>query len=411
MLPGDCFEHENFSNIISDLILMESLGAKLVIVHGARSQIEKQLALSNKESEFFNGIRITPREDITDVLKAVGEARFQLEAGFSSGLPGSPAHGSKIRTLSGNFVSAKPRGIIDGIDFQLTGKVRSIDSQGIRDAVNQNKIVLVSPVGYSLTGELFNLSFADVAIEISLALQADKLIAYNDDGPIIDEEGTQYRELTLLQCEKFLLGTAQYNQSNTYFSLRACHKACEGGIARAHVISAQEDGALIKELFTLDGSGTMVYRDSYETVRRARIEDVGGLLSLMQPLEEKGVLVKRSRERLETEIDHFIVMEKDNLIIGCAALYPLEDGTSGELACMAVNKDYQRGGRAAKLLNHVEKLAQKLHIEKLYALTTQTAHWFIEQGFTESHVDMLPVSRKTLYNFQRKSKVFLKPLN
>ena len=411
MLPGDCFEHENFSNIINDLVLLKSLGVRLIIVHGARPQIDTELSLVNEKSEFHKGARVTQRSQIKNVIKAVGAARFQLEASFSAGLPGSPLHESKIQVSSGNFVSAKPKGIIDGVDFQLTGKVRSIDDKAIRDSITNDKIVLVSPIGYSLTGELFNLSFADISIEIALALKADKLIAYNDDGPIMDGELVQFRELTLLQCEKFLLEQQNHNHSNTYFSLRACHKACEGGISRAHVISAQEDGALIKELFTRDGSGTMVYRDSYETVRRARIEDVVGLLNLMKPLEEKGVLVKRSRERLETEIDHFIVMEKDDLIIGCAALYPLQDNESGELACMAIDRNYQRGGRAAKLLNHVEKLAQKLKLTKLYALTTQTSHWFMEQGFTESHVDMLPVERKSLYNFQRQSKVFLKRLS
>lgn len=411
MLPGDCFTHENFSNIINDLVLLDTLGVRLVIVHGARTQIEQQLALSGQTSEFEDRIRVTTREQIEDVLKAVGAARFHLEACFSAGLPGSPLHGAKIRVQGGNFVSAKPKGVINGVDFQLTGKVRNIDRQALHDALDKNYIVLASPLGYSLTGEVFNLSFADVAIEISKALNADKLIAYNDDGPIVNNEGEQFRELTLLQCERFLLEDPQLNQSNTYFSLRACHKACENGVSRAHVISAQEDGALIKELFTQDGSGTMVHRDSYETVRRANIEDVGGVLSLIAPLEEQGILVKRSRELLENEIDCFVVMVKDNLIIGCAALYPLGDGVSGELACLAINDTYMRGGRAATLLKHIEKKAQLLKLEQLYVLTTQTAHWFIEQGFAETHIDMLPVERKSLYNFQRKSKVLIKSLS
>ncbi len=411
MLPGDCFAHENFTNIISDLVLLDTLGVRLVIVHGARTQIEEQLSRAGHTSEFQDGIRITRRDQIEDVLKAVGATRIHLEAHFSAGPPGSPTHGAKIRILGGNFVNAKPRGIIKGVDFQLTGKVRSIDTYTIIDALQKNTIVLVSPLGYSLTGEVFNLSFADVAIEITKALNADKLIAYNDDGPIVNSKGEQFRELTLLQCERFLLEEPHHNQSNTYFSLRACHSACENGVSRAHVVSAQKDGALIKELFTPDGSGTMVHRDSYETVRRAHIEDVGSILSLIKPLEEKGILVKRSRELLENEIDCFVVMEKDNLIIGCAALYPLSDAKSGELACLAVQEAYKRGGRAATLLKHMEKKAQLLKLTQLYVLTTQAAHWFIEQSFTESHIDMLPVERKSFYNFQRKSKVLIKLLS
>jgi len=411
MLPGDCIDQPNFTNIISDLALLQSLGVRLVVVHGSRAQVETQLAHKGVKSEFHNGIRITPQEHMQEVLKAVGAAYFSLEASFSSGLPNSPMYGSKIRVRGGNFVTAKPQGIIDGIDFQYTGKVRSIDAQGITNLLNSDAMALVSPLGYSLTGEVFNLSFADVAIHIAIAIGADKLIAYNDDGPICDKEGNQYRELTLLKCEKFLVEQHQHNRSNTYFSLRACHRACDGGVARAHVISAADDGALLRELYTRDGSGTMVYRDNYETIRRARIEDVVGILNLIDPLEQQGILVKRSRELLETEIDCFTVMEKDNLIIGCAALYPLDNGHAGELACVAIEQNYQKDGRAAKLLMHIERQAAKLNITKLYALTTQTSHWFIERGFTESSVSMLPVERLQLYNYQRASKVFVKVIN
>ena len=410
MLPGDCIDQENFPEIINDLALLNSLGVKLVVVHGARTQIERQLQLSGVSSEFHQGVRITARNNLVDVLKAIGETRFSIEAAFSCGLPESPMYGAKIRVRSGNFVTAMPRGIIDGVDFQLTGKVRSVDSEAIQKLLNDSALTLVSPLGYSFTGEAFNLSFADVAIHIATAIGADKLIAYNDDGPIADKTGKQFRELTLLQCERFLVEQQQHTLSNTYFSLRACHKACDGGVPRAHVVSAEEDGALIKELYTRDGSGTMVYRDSYETIRRARIEDVVGILNLIEPLESQGILVKRSRELLETEIGFFTVMEKDNLIVGCAALYPISSAKAGELACVAIHEEYQGGGRAAKLLTHIERQATKLHMDMLYALTTQTAHWFLEQGFSESTVEQLPGERQAMYNYQRKSKVLKKAI-
>lgn len=410
MVPGDCISKPNFTNIISDLALLPSLGVRVVVVHGSRSQIEAQLKPKGMTSTFHKGIRITSQDDMHEVLKAVGAARYILEAHFSSGLPNSPMYGSKIRVRSGNFVTAKPQGIIDGIDFQYTGKVRSVDANGILDLLNNEAMALVSPLGYSLTGEVFNLSFADVAIHIATAIGADKLIAYNDDGSICDKDGKQYRELTLLKCEKFLVEQDQHNLSNTYFSLRACHRACDGGVPRAHVISAAEDGALLRELYTRDGTGTMVYRDNYETIRRARIEDVVGILNLIEPLEQQGVLVKRSRERLENEIDLFTVMEKDNLIIGCASLHILKNRLTAELACVVINQSYQKGGRAAKLLMHVERQAAKLKIETLYVLTTQTAHWFLERGFIETSVSMLPVDRQELYNHQRASKVFAKSI-
>ncbi len=410
MLPGDCIDNDNFGNIINDIGILNSLGVRIAVVHGARSEIAAQLAAHGIDSSFHNGLRVTAKEDMPHVLQAVGTTRLQLEASFSAGLPHSPLYGARIRVRSGNFVTAMPQGVIDGVDFQHTGKVRSVDKQSLAGAIEDGAIALVSPLGYSATGEIFNLSFADVAINIATALQADKLIAYNDDGPIYDNDNNVYREMTLLKCEKFLVEQPEQNRSNTYFALRACHKACDSGVPRAHVISATEDGALLRELFTRDGSGTMVYRDSYETVRRANIEDVGGILGLIEPLEREGILVKRSRELLENEVNYFTVMEKDNVIIGCAALYPFEEAEAGELACVAVHKDYQRGGRAAKLLHHVERQAQRLGLKQLYVLTTQTAHWFLEQGFVECHLDDLPAKRQELYNFERRSKVFGKSI-
>lgn len=406
MLPGDCIGHENLTNIISDLSLLQSLGIRLVVVHGARQQIDRELS---GESEFHQGVRITPAEHMSDVSKAVGAARIKLEAGFTAGLPNSPMYGAKVRVRSGNFVTAMPQGVIDGIDFQYTGKVRSIDVDTISELIGSQCIVLLSPLGYSVTGETFNLSFADVAVQTAIALRADKLIAYNDDGQICDEQGQQFREMTLLKCNKFLVRQGE-NTSNTYFALRACHKACDGGVARAHVISSNEDGSLLKELFTRDGAGTMVYRDNYESIRRARIDDVFGILKLIEPLEREGILVKRSRELLENEIQYFTVIEKDNMLIGCAGLYPMAEKGSAELACVAIHEDYRKGGRATKLLTHIERQAGKIKLEKLFALTTQTSHWFIEQGFKEGTVDDLPAERQSLYNLQRKSKVFIKAI-
>ena len=408
MLPGDCITHENFASIVGDLTLLYTLGVKLVLVHGARTQIENQLEKNEIESAFHHDLRITPESSLPEVLKAVGLTRIRIESAFSAGLPNSPMHHAKVRVRTGNFITAMPRGIIEGVDYQYTGKIRSVDAREISGVLDGGCIALLSPLGYSLTGEVFNLSFADVAVQTAIALEADKLIVFNDEGTIVDK-GKRTKELTLLKCEKFLV-REQNHPSNTYFSLRACQEACNGGVSRSHIVSYLEDGSLLKEIYTRDGTGTMVYRDSYESIRRAHISDVPGILRLIEPLEKSDILVKRSRERLENEISHFTVMEKDNLLIGCAGLYPISDSEAGELACVAIDTDYRKGGRAQKLLMHIERQAKKLKLHSLFALTTQTAHWFLEQGFVESDVDTLPCERQSLYNYQRKSKVFVKSL-
>jgi amino-acid N-acetyltransferase len=410
MIPGDCLAQATFVNIVSDIAILHSLGVRLVVVHGARLQIEEELARAGCSSQFHHGARITERDHLPHIIKAAGTARCQVEALFSSGLPNSPMFGAKIKIRGGNFITARPQGIIDGIDHQMTGKVRSVDSQAILEILQNNCIALLSPIGYSITGEVFNLSFTDVGISVAQAIKADKALIFNDDGPIYDKNGTLYRQLTLAQCEDFLGEQSQHAPANSYFSLRAGYTACRKGVARAHIISSAEDGTLLRELYTRDGSGTMVYSDSYELIRPAMLQDVPGILNLISPLEQKGILVKRSRELLENEISYFTILEKDNLIIGCAALYPLKESSAGELACVAVMKEYQKGGRAANLLSHVEKQAGELKLDEIYVLTTRTAHWFIEQGFVETTVEALPTSRKALYNYQRNSKVLVKRL-
>ena len=410
MIPGDCLAQPGFVNIVSDIAILHSLGVRLVVVHGARLQIEEELSRAGFRSEFHNGARITEREHLPHVVKAAGIARCQLEALFSSGLPNSPMFGAKIKIRSGNFIAARPQGIIDGIDHQMTGKVRSVDGQAILEILQSNCIALLSPVGYSITGEVFNLSFTDIGISVASSIGADKVLIFNDDGPVYDSQGTLYRQLTPAQCEHFLAEESRHAPASSYFSLRAGYAACRKGVPRAHIISASEDGTLLKELYTRDGSGTMIHSDSYELIRPAQLRDVPGILSLISPLEKKGILVKRSRELLENEIGYFTILEKDSLIIGCAALYPMADARAGELACVAVLKEYQKGGRARNLLQHVEKQAAEMRLEKIFTLTTRTAHWFLEQGFVETTVDALPASRKALYNYQRNSKILVKTL-
>jgi amino-acid N-acetyltransferase len=407
MLPGAAVNHSNFANIIHDIALLNHLGVRLVLVHGARQQIEKQLQSHQIDSEIHHGKRITSPEILSHFIQAVGSTRFAIEAALSTGLPNSPMHNANIDIRGGNIVTAMPYGVVGGVDLQYTGKVRKVDAFSLDEMLFNGSIVLVSPIGYSVTGETFNLSYTEVATEIAVALEADKVIAFTKANGVLDDNGELQRQLTLLQCEKLLL---RKDTTDSHFSLKACYSACDRGVKRAQIISYCEDGALIKELFTRDGFGTMVHRDSYELIRRARIDDVGGILNLIAPLEDEGVLVKRSRERLEQEVEHFTVMEIDGTIIACAALYPFVQNNAAELACVATHPEYRKNGRATKLLAHIEKQAEKLKMKQLFVLTTQTEHWFLEHGFEISSLEILPQERQKLYNYQRNSKIFVKTL-
>ncbi|MDO3387412.1 amino-acid N-acetyltransferase [Gilvimarinus sp. SDUM040013] len=408
MLPGEALSHENFSNIIHDLALLASLGVRLVLVHGARPQIDARLASSNSPSQFHNKLRITDSASLSGVLQAIGEARITMEAALSTGLPNSPMHGSRIEVISGNFVSAMPHGVIDGVDLQHTGKVRRVNTQQLVRSLDAGAIALLSPLGYSATGEVFNLTYADVATHVAAALNADKLLAFCDADGVSDSQGSLIRQFTLNQCKQYFEQRGGQLPELVGLALQSAYLSCLQGVRRSQLVNFTRDGALLGELFTRDGMGTMVYSGHYEQLRSATIEDVGGILELIAPLESEGILVRRSRELLETEIDQFNVMEKDGTIIACASLYPYDD--IAELACVATHPDYRKGGRAQALLEQLEQGARGRGIRRLFVLTTQTAHWFLEQGFVPGKIDELPMKKQSLYNYQRGSKIFFKDL-
>lgn len=404
MFGGEAVADEHFARIIQDIALLNSLGVRLVLVHGARPQIDERLGLRQQVAVFHEGVRVTDKQTLECVKDAAGSLRSQIEALLTMGLPNSPMHGAQIRVCSGNMVVAKPIGVKDGLDFENTGSVRRIDSVGINDHLNDGSIVLLSPMGYSPTGEVFNLSHEDVATQAAIALKADKIITLSEQDGIYLDTGKLLRTSELNTIK-------QLNEEGRLVAESTCLSAMiasvEAGVERAHCVSYKIDGSILKELFTRDGAGSLVMQDHYEKLRTATIDDVGGILKLIKPLEEKGVLVKRSRERLEREITQFTVIERDGMIIGCAALYVYEDDNSGEIACVATHQDYRGKNRGERLLEALKRKATLYKLERLFVLTTVTAHWFLEQGFEPQSIDVLPSSKQQMYNFTRNSKVFM----
>ena len=413
MFGGEAVLHRNFQHIIHDIALLHSLGIRLILVHGARPQINANLKEKGIQSPIHINRRVTTRESLPCVMSAVGSIRLQIEALLSMGLANSPMFGARIDVVSGNFVTAKPYGIRDGIDFQLTGEVRSIDTEAIQRHLDNHNIVVLGATGYSTTGEVFNLLAEEVATKTAIDLKADKLIFLGQQQGLLNEHGQLLREITPQQLDQHI---SQYQDSNFEITLHL-HNAKQAslqGVHRVHLLSYAHDGALIEELFTRDGHGTMITDAHYEQVRMANIGDVGGLMKLLRPLEEQGILVYRSRERLESEIGQFAVIERDGTILACAALYPIPSANneiqSAEIACVAVHPSYRKSNRGSQILAFLEGKAQQLQIQQLFVLTTRTAHWFLEHGFVSASVDDLPEARQALYNYQRNSMVFKKML-
>jgi amino-acid N-acetyltransferase len=412
MLEGDAIADDNFAHIIQDIALLNSLGVRLVIVHGARPQIDQALNVLNIKSQFHGDLRVTDQAALNAVRAAIGIVKSDIEARLSFGLPNTPMHGARIRVVSGNFVTAKPKGVINGVDFQHTGEVRRIDRQAIGKQLDQGNIVLLSSCGYSPSGQMFNLAAEDVATQAAISLRAEKLILMGEDSGLPATQGQAESD------DGVISQITSHELSSLIESLSGEHKmhaqaslaAVQAGIQRVHLLSHKIDGALLQELFTHEGAGTLITGGDYEQLRQANIDDVGGILELLTPLEEQGVLVRRSREMLETEINRFKVIERDGIIIACAALYPYS-AELAELACVAVSSEYRSGQRGDRLLNAISAQAKTENKSRIFVLTTRTAHWFMERGFSEADLSALPKERQSLYNFQRNSKIFIKELD
>jgi amino-acid N-acetyltransferase len=407
---GEMFsERARLASFVHDVNLLAALGIRLVLVHGARPQIEAELKARGTRSRYAQGLRVTDELALIAVKEAVGVLRVEIEALLSQGLPTSPMAGAQIRVASGNFLTARPIGVLKGTDFQFTGAVRKVDAIAIARRLDAGEVVLVPHLGYSPTGEVFNVAWEDVAENVAVALKADKLLMYTDKVPV-DRRGEVVSELTAREAQAVLskVGKNDGLTQQTVRTLAHAVRAVSAGVGRAHIITRRVVGSMLLELFTHAGVGTMVTADTVERLRPARIEDVRGMLALIEPLEAEGTLVKRSRELLEAEIGNFFVVEHDGAIVGCAALYPFPADKSAEFACLAVAQEYRDEGYGERLLKACEERAKTLRIRRVFALTTRAAHWFLEQGFRAAAVDALPSRRRELYNWRRGSKVFLK---
>ena len=399
-LSGESLQQDGLE-LAHDLALLRSLGLKLVVVFGARPQINQALQHQQLPSEFHQGLRITTSVILDVVLGASYRLLAQLQAELSTGLVNSPMHGANVRTVTGNFIAAMPQGVLAGVDLQWTGSVRRVDATAIRAQLELGHLVLIPPVGGSVTGELFNLNATEVAVATAQAIAADKLI-FIDDMQAFKANNIPVHGPTL---EQELIAQAAHHPT-----CAAALQAYRLGVPRVHLLDLTQPGALLLELYTRDGCGWMLSADAYDALRWATSEDIGGILALLAPLEESGVLVRRSREQIELCIDDFVVNERDGMVVGCAALHLFADSKQAELACLAVHPDYQDHGRGARLLSEIEGRAKSHGVQELFALTTKTTHWFRAHGFAEGERQQLPEPKQSLYNLQRNSKIMIKPL-
>lgn len=415
-MAGELIAAGKLNAFAQDLSLLHAMGIRLVLVHGFRPQVDEQLRAKGQTSRYSHGKRITDPVALDCAQEAAGQLRFEIEAAFSQGLPNTPMANSTVRVVSGNFLTARPVGIVDGVDFMHSGLVRKVDSGLIRRAIDIGALVLLSPFGFSPTGEAFNLTMEDVATATAVALQADKLLFLTEIAGIRedldDPESAIDTELSLAEARRLLERLpAPTRPTDPAFYLQHCVKACEGGVERSHILPFAADGSILMEIFTHDGVGTMVVDEKLESLREATSDDVGGILQLIEPFERDGTLVKRSRTEIERDIGAYTIIEHDGIIFGCAALYPYPEARTGEMAAVTISPQVQGQGDGERILKRIEQRARAMGLDSIFVLTTRTMHWFVKRGFQQVDPDWLPEARKRKYNWDRRSQVLVKKLN
>ncbi len=417
-LAGEAIAAGKLQHLTQDLALIQSMGVKVVLVHGFRPQVNEQLIAKGHTPRYSHGMRITDEISLDCAQEAAGQLRYEIEAAFSQGLPNTPMADSTVRVISGNFITAMPVGIVDGIDFQHSGLVRKVDTVGITQTLDFGAMVLLSPFGFSPTGEAFNLTMEEVATSVAIDLQADTLIFVTEIPGIRihpDQPASELNpidtELPLAAAQKLLTDLPSPTQpSDAAFYLQHCVKACVAGVERSHILPFDVDGSLLLEVYVHDGIGTMVVDEKLESLREATADDVSGILQLIEPFERDGTLVKRSRTEIERDANNYSILEHDGVIFACAALYPYPEAKTAEMAALTVSPHVQGQGDGERVLKRIEHRAKAAGLDSIFVLTTRTMHWFIKRGFKQVDPDWLPEARKRKYNWDRKSQVLVKKL-
>ena len=424
-IPGDLLEEDPnvFRDLMNDISLTWLLGMKIVIVAGCRYQIEKRI----KERKTHMGMTVTDPESLRIVKEEAGYVRFEVERQLARALKGAKGGGMEGNVVSGNFYSSQPCGVLDGVDYMYSGFVRKLETEKIHSVHKNRDIVLLTALGFSPTGEVFNVNSEYLAAYAGGALGASKVIYFLEKDAALRHKihGSNIPHLRVNDGRKLLALNGVRTETKGFVYLDNCPYegarkdmlikmgwgmiALDAGVKRVHLV-APENGMLLQELYTRDGGGTMISTDLYDGILKATVQDVTAIHELITPLVEKGTLIERTKADLERHIDQYHIYTRDGLVVACGQLKIFENGYA-EIGCMVVNPAYRAKGRGDAMLGYLERLAVQAGATILFVLSTQTMEWFIERGFDLVGVNALPPSRQATYNHVRASKIYMKKVN
>ncbi len=401
-VDGGIVAEENFANILLDIAVLRSLNIRAVLVHGAAEQIKALAEKQGVHASDFDGTGITDAATLQLALEAANRITHEILQGLSA---------NDLRAACTNAVVAHPLGIIHGVDQLLTGKVERIDIELLQSLLNQGIVPVIPPLGFDGDGKTYRINSDSIAVAAAESLKAAKLIF------ITSQDGLRYndqliRHMLVSDLLKLVHSAPAGFSPEMVSKARHAAAACNAGVPRVHIVDGREDEALLAEVFSNEGIGTLIYANEYEQLRPARKKDIRAIQLLTRKAVEAEELVRRTRTDIEKNLADYYIFEIDRNPVACVALHVYPDQKTGELASLYVDPAQENQGIGRKLIQFVETRAREMGLTDLIALSTQTFTYFQSKGgFSEGTPDDLPPARREKYDQSgRNSKVLVKKL-
>ncbi len=384
-IENSIIESENFHGLIKDLAMLKESGINIVIIPGAHDHIDRILNQYNVKTTSMDGIRISTSETIPFIKMAAFDVANTIMTSLSR---------SKIPAVIGNWVHARGKGVIDGIDFQETGVVDKIYRDPLFKVIQDDLVPIFPCIGWNSMGKPYNISSRDLATAISKTLKSSKLFFIGEH----DRLG-EVNQMNLNEAKSY----SGYAKDLVELGVTAC----ENGVKRVHIIDGKVEGIILKEIFSNTGEGTMIHSNAYEKIRPMAVDDITDVLKLMKPYIDDGILIKRTVEQFKNQLQDFVVYEIDNKIHACGALHLKEDRI-GEIAGLATDLTSKTMGSGKAIVDYLINRGQTQSAKSFFVLTTRTSDWFESIGFEKGTIDDLPDWKKEHYNSERNSRIYIK---
>ncbi len=391
---------EIFASLLQDIAVLRSLNIRVLIVHGAAAQIKALADEQNLIPSDLEGTGITDSSTLALALTSSNRLTHEILEGLSA---------NDLRAVSTNAVIAHPLGILNGVDHLFTGKVERVDVEMLQGLLNQGILPILPPLGFDGEGRTYRVNSDHVAVAVADALKAIKLIFIGTmDG--IFFQGQKISDLLAGTLASQLAARRADFHPDCLSKATHAAQACQLGIPRVHIINGLVNEALLAEVFSNDGIGTLIYANEYSQIRPALRKDIRNILLLIKNSVESAELVKRTRASVEKQLGDYYLYELDRNIVGCVALHVFPEEKVAELACLVVSRGHENQGIGRKLIQFIENKARELGLKEFFALSTQAFTYFQSKGgFVEGTPEMLPATRREKYEQSgRNSKILFK---